>query len=158
MHCGRLMQLFWRSHTAGLSRVDGLSSKNFWSAAQALSSMSRQSSIGAQSPLASSCGGSEVWPGETMTEDPILVTGAAGFIGFHVALRLLENRRVVGLDSLNDYYDPKLKQARLDVLRCQTNFSFVKVDLANRETTKSLFAEHRFPVVINLAAQAGVRY
>jgi UDP-glucuronate 4-epimerase len=94
-----------------------------------------------------------------MKEGQILVTGAAGFIGFHVAQRLLSlGREVVGLDSVNDYYDPALKQARLDVLKRQPKFSFVKSDLADREATKTLFAKHRFPVVIHLAAQAGVRY
>ncbi|WP_072826413.1 NAD-dependent epimerase [Bradyrhizobium erythrophlei] len=94
-----------------------------------------------------------------MKEGQILVTGAAGFIGFHVAQHLLSSgREVVGLDSVNNYYDPSLKQARIDVLKQQPKFSFVKADLANRETTKSLFAKHRFPAVIHLAAQAGVRY
>jgi UDP-glucuronate 4-epimerase len=94
-----------------------------------------------------------------MTDNAILVTGAAGFIGFHVAQRLLSaGRSVVGLDSVNDYYDPKLKEARLDILKRQSNFTFVKLDLADRSATKSLFAQHRFPVVIHLAAQAGVRY
>ncbi|MGZ4973371.1 MAG: NAD-dependent epimerase [Limisphaerales bacterium] len=94
-----------------------------------------------------------------MTDNLILVTGAAGFIGFHVAQRLLSaGREVVGLDIVNDYYDPKLKEARLDILKRQTNFTFVKLDLANRTATRSLFAQHRFPVVIHLAAQAGVRY
>src|SRR5437879_6122040 len=91
--------------------------------------------------------------------DAVLLTGAAGFIGFHVAQRLLSGgREVVGLDSVNDYYDPRLKQARLDVLKRQSGFSFVKLDLADRAIMKSLFAQHRFPVVIHLAAQAGVRY
>jgi UDP-glucuronate 4-epimerase len=94
-----------------------------------------------------------------MTDNATLVTGAAGFIGFHVAQRLLsEGKEVVGLDSVNEYYDPKLKQARLDILQRQSNFSFVKLDLANRRPTRSLFANHRFAVVIHLAAQAGVRY
>jgi UDP-glucuronate 4-epimerase len=94
-----------------------------------------------------------------MTENAVLVTGAAGFIGFHVAQRLLsEGREVVGLDSLNDYYDPKLKEARLDMLKRQSGFIFVQSDLADRAATKSLFAQYRFPVVIHLAAQAGVRY
>jgi len=94
-----------------------------------------------------------------MKESQILVTGAAGFIGFHVAQQLLSlGREVVGLDSVNDYYDPALKQARLDVLKRQPKFSFVKSDLADRAATKALFAKHRFPVVIHLAAQAGVRY
>jgi UDP-glucuronate 4-epimerase len=94
-----------------------------------------------------------------MTDNAILVTGAAGFIGFHVAQRLLEaGRTVVGLDSVNDYYDPKLKEARVDILKRERHFTFVKSDLADREATKTLFAQHRFPVVIHLAAQAGVRY
>lgn len=94
-----------------------------------------------------------------MTQDAILVTGAAGFIGFHVAQRLLSSdREVVGLDSVNDYYDPALKRARLDVLKRQPKFTFVQSDLADREGTKSLFARHRFPAVVHLAAQAGVRY
>jgi UDP-glucuronate 4-epimerase len=94
-----------------------------------------------------------------MTQNAILVTGAAGFIGFHVAQRLLSSGRdIVGVDSVNDYYDPHLKEARLDILKRQPNFTFVKFDLADREKTKSLFQQHRFPVVIHLAAQAGVRY
>ena len=94
-----------------------------------------------------------------MSDKTVLVTGAAGFIGFHVAQRLLSaGRNVVGLDIINDYYDPRLKEARLDILKRQSNFTFVKLDLANRAATKSLFAEHRFPAVVHLAAQAGVRY
>ena len=94
-----------------------------------------------------------------MSDHKILVTGAAGFIGFHVAQRLLSaGRVVVGLDSVNDYYDPKLKEARLDILKRDPSFSFVKLDLANRAATSLLFAQHRFPAVIHLAAQAGVRY
>jgi UDP-glucuronate 4-epimerase len=96
----------------------------------------------------------------TMTRQAILVTGAAGFIGFHVAQRLLASgHAVVGLDCVNDYYDPTLKEARLELLKRQSNnFTFVKADLADRASTKSLFAKHRFPTVIHLAAQAGVRY
>jgi UDP-glucuronate 4-epimerase len=94
-----------------------------------------------------------------MTDKAILVTGAAGFIGFHVAQHLLSTgREVVGLDVVNDYYDPKLKEARLEILKRQSNFTFIKLDLADRESTKSLFARYRFGVVIHLAAQAGVRY
>jgi UDP-glucuronate 4-epimerase len=94
-----------------------------------------------------------------MPDPAVLVTGAAGFIGFHVAQRLLsQGREVVGLDIVNDYYDPKLKQARLDILKRHPNFSFVKLDLADRARMKKLFADKRFPVVIHLAAQAGVRY
>lgn len=94
-----------------------------------------------------------------MSDRATLVTGAAGFIGFHVAQRLLSaGRKVVGLDIINDYYDPDLKEARLEILRRHSNFSFVKLDLTDREAMKSLFAQHRFPIVIHLAAQAGVRY
>jgi UDP-glucuronate 4-epimerase len=94
-----------------------------------------------------------------MSDGPILVTGAAGFIGFHVARRFLENgRKVVGLDNLNAYYDPKLKDARLAKLAKFDGFRFAKLDLADRAGMAALFAEHRFPFVVHLAAQAGVRY
>ncbi len=94
-----------------------------------------------------------------MSDGPVLVTGAAGFIGFHVARRLLESgRNVVGLDNLNSYYDPKLKEARRDQLAKFDGFSFVKLDLADRTGMSALFAEHRFPYVVHLAAQAGVRH
>ena len=91
--------------------------------------------------------------------NPILVTGAAGFIGFHVARRLVEQGRdVIGVDNLSSYYDPALKQARLAQLAGARNFKFVRLDLADRAATAALFAEHRFPLVIHLAAQAGVRH
>src|SRR6201992_3921599 len=94
-----------------------------------------------------------------MKEGQILVTGAAGFIGFHVAQRLLSlGHEVVGFDNVKSYYDPALKEARIDILKQQPKFSFVRADLADREATSALFAKHRFPVVIHLAAQAGVRY
>jgi UDP-glucuronate 4-epimerase len=94
-----------------------------------------------------------------MATEPVLVTGAAGFIGFHAAQRLLrDGRSVVGLDNLNAYYDPALKQARLSELSKWESFRFVKVDLADRDGMAALFAEHSFPYVIHLAAQAGVRY
>src|ERR1700729_4256334 len=97
--------------------------------------------------------------GDTMSDQTILVTGAAGFIGFHVARALLaQGRDVVGLDSLNNYYDPALKQARLNILRADPRFSFVHADLADRAAISELFARHRFAVVIHLAAQAGVRH
>jgi UDP-glucuronate 4-epimerase len=94
-----------------------------------------------------------------MSDQTILVTGSAGFIGFHVARALLaEGRNVVGLDNLNDYYDPALKQARLNILRENLRFNFVQGDLADRAAIASLFARHRFKNVIHLAAQAGVRH
>ena len=91
--------------------------------------------------------------------DPILVTGAAGFIGYHVARRLLEQGRgVVGIDSLNAYYDPALKQARLAELAPIPGFRFERCDIADRERLAALFSMHRFPHVVHLAAQAGVRH
>lgn len=88
-----------------------------------------------------------------------LVTGAAGFIGNFVAERLCEaGHEVIGLDNLNDYYDPALKLARLERIRHLTTFSFVKMDLADREGIASLFSDEKFDRVIHLAAQAGVRY
>ena len=90
---------------------------------------------------------------------PILVTGAAGFIGFHLCKRLLDDgRAVVGLDNLNDYYDPDLKRARLAQLEGRPGFSFVRLDLTDRDGIATLFARERFARVVNLAAQAGVRY
>jgi UDP-glucuronate 4-epimerase len=89
----------------------------------------------------------------------ILVTGAAGFIGFHVARRLLaRGDRVVGLDNLNDYYDVALKQARLRLLEPSANFSFAKLDLSDADGVTALFAAEKPSRVIHLAAQAGVRY
>lgn len=89
----------------------------------------------------------------------ILVTGAAGFIGFHVAARLLERGdEVLGLDNLNEYYDPALKEARLSRLRNFERFSFVKTDIQDGEAIASLFATRRPSRVVHLAAQAGVRY
>lgn len=94
-----------------------------------------------------------------MSDQTILVTGAAGFIGFHVARRLLaEGCTVVGLDNLNDYYDPALKTARLDILRGERRFSFERTNLADRAAMARLFASRRFARVVHLAAQAGVRY
>lgn len=87
-----------------------------------------------------------------------LVTGAAGFIGFHVSKRLLEaGHQVVGIDNLNDYYDVSLKQARLELL-VHPDFHFHKIDLADREAMSTLFSSGHFDRVIHLAAQAGVRY
>ena len=95
----------------------------------------------------------------TVSRDPVLVTGAAGFIGFHVARRMLENgSSVIGVDNLNAYYDPMLKEDRRAELAKIGNFRFVKLDLSDRAATATLFKEHRFPNVVHLAAQAGVRY
>jgi UDP-glucuronate 4-epimerase len=89
----------------------------------------------------------------------ILVTGAAGFIGFHTSLRLLaKGYEVVGLDNLNEYYDVTLKQARLAQLQKHSAFRFVKIDLADDAAMAQLFAREKFPRVVHLAAQAGVRY
>ena len=89
----------------------------------------------------------------------ILVTGAAGFIGSGVALKLLaRGDEVVGLDNLNEYYDVQLKQARLERLKPHSGFSFVKADIAERKAMADLFASGRFNAVMHLAAQAGVRY
>jgi UDP-glucuronate 4-epimerase len=89
-----------------------------------------------------------------------LVTGAAGFIGYHLCERLLaRGERVIGLDVLNDYYDVGLKQARLDRLTARAGFSFVKLDIADRPAMAALAAVHpEITRIVNLAGQAGVRY
>ncbi len=89
----------------------------------------------------------------------ILVTGAAGFIGFYLAQQLLEqNCVVVGIDNMNDYYDVSLKRARLSLLKPFPAFTFYEIDIADKAALDELFAEKQFDIVVNLAAQAGVRY
>ena len=89
----------------------------------------------------------------------ILVTGVAGFIGFHLARKLLdESCQIVGVDNLNDYYDPSLKQCRLEILQKYNNFKFHKVDLIDKAGIDNIFKVYQITHVINLAAQAGVRY
>ena len=89
----------------------------------------------------------------------MLVTGCAGFIGFHVCRQLLEKgEEIVGLDSLNEYYDVNLKRARLALLTPASDFRFVRADLTDRQAMERLFASERFEIVVHLAAQAGVRY
>jgi UDP-glucuronate 4-epimerase len=89
----------------------------------------------------------------------VLITGAAGFIGFHLSRRLLKNGcHVTGIDNLNPYYDVKLKEARLERLTQFENFSFYKIDLSDRKSLEAIFNNTKYDVVVNLAAQAGVRY
>lgn len=90
----------------------------------------------------------------------ILVTGAAGFIGFHLCKILLQlnGNAIVGIDNLNNYYDVRLKKARLAILEKEKNFKFIKISLEERDEIASLFKKERFEIVVNLAAQAGVRY
>ena len=89
----------------------------------------------------------------------ILITGAAGFIGFHLTQKLLANdNNIIGIDNLNDYYDVSLKKARLEQLSDNRNFQFFQLDIANRDKIADLFANYKPEVVVNLAAQAGVRY
>lgn len=88
-----------------------------------------------------------------------LITGVAGFIGFHLAKKLLEQgAQVVGIDNMNDYYDVNLKEARLDIISKFDGFSFVKGSIADKALVFDLFKEHKPDIVVNLAAQAGVRY
>ncbi|MGX7108525.1 NAD-dependent epimerase [Facklamia miroungae] len=89
----------------------------------------------------------------------ILITGAAGFIGFHLSKELLEeSHEIIGIDNLNDYYDPSLKESRLDILNKYKNFKFHKVDLKDKDAVDEIFKTYKPTHVINLAAQAGVRY
>ena len=88
-----------------------------------------------------------------------MITGAAGFIGATLAQQLLKRGDIVtGVDNLNDYYDVSLKKARLERLTPSSNFSFIKADIADRDAVPALFSSNQFDVVVNLAAQAGVRY
>ncbi len=94
-----------------------------------------------------------------MKKNKILITGAAGFIGFHLAVRLLEQGHdVVGIDNINDYYPVELKNGRLSKLDGYSNFTFIKADIADRTAMKALFEDEAFELVVHLAAQAGVRY
>ena len=91
----------------------------------------------------------------------ILITGAAGFIGFHLAHRILKetkNTIIIGIDNLNDYYDTNLKDERLNILRQFKNFMFIKGDIADKDFVNSIFEKNEISIVVNLAAQAGVRY
>jgi len=89
----------------------------------------------------------------------ILITGAAGFIGFHLSQKLLkQDYQIIGIDNLNDYYDPSLKQSRLEILGKYNNFNFHKADLKNKAEVDNIFETYQPTHVINLAAQAGVRY
>ncbi|MFC5446774.1 SDR family NAD(P)-dependent oxidoreductase [Paenibacillus aestuarii] len=93
------------------------------------------------------------------TNKTFLITGAAGFIGFHLSKRLLnQGCRVIAIDNINDYYDVNLKNSRLDVLKPFENFTFIKADIADRLMINQVFEEYRPDIVVNLAAQAGVRY
>ena len=90
----------------------------------------------------------------------VLITGCAGFIGFHLSEKLLKNKnfKIVGVDNLNSYYSVKLKKLRLNILKKNKKFKFFKIDISNYKKLKKIFNENKFDIVINLAAQAGVRY
>ena len=89
----------------------------------------------------------------------ILITGSAGFIGFHLSKKLLDQgHQIIGFDNINDYYDKNLKENRLSILKSYKNFSFYKRDLINKDHLNDLFQKYNFTKVIHLAAQAGVRY
>jgi UDP-glucuronate 4-epimerase len=95
----------------------------------------------------------------TKKRENVLITGAAGFIGFHLSKKLSDQGySVTGIDNVNDYYDVNLKQSRLKVLEKESNFNFKKMDLSDRASLNSLFVKNEFSYVVNLAAQAGVRY
>ena len=90
----------------------------------------------------------------------ILVTGCAGFIGFHLSLELLKkkNNKIIGIDNLNNYYDTKLKKNRLNILKKNSNFFFKEINIENYKELNKIFLKNNFKIVIHLAAQAGVRY
>ena len=90
----------------------------------------------------------------------IFITGAAGFIGFHLSKRLIKNgNKVIGIDNLNNYYDPKLKEARLQILKNYDNlFTFERINLEDKDALKEIFLRYKPEIIVNLAAQAGVRY
>ena len=89
----------------------------------------------------------------------ILITGSCGFIGFNLSKFLLKKKiKIIGIDNLNNYYDVNLKKKRLKILKRDKNFKFYKLDLANENKVTSVFNDNKFNCVINLAAQAGVRY
>src|SRR5699024_9372351 len=95
----------------------------------------------------------------TKQSEIYLITGASGFIGFHLSKRLLESGcQVIGIDNMNDYYDVDLKYARLDELKPYKSFTFIEEDISNKEQLMVIFSEYKPDVVVNLAAQAGVRY
>ena len=94
-----------------------------------------------------------------MNRKNILVTGCAGFVGFHLTKRLSGNNyNVIGIDNLNDYYDVAIKESRLDILSNNNQFSFYKVDLCNTSELSKIFKNNKIDFIIHLAAQAGVRY
>ena len=94
-----------------------------------------------------------------MVKKTYLVTGAAGFIGFHLSSKILSKGfRVIGVDNLNNYYDTRLKKSRTQILKKKRNFTFKKVDIKNYNSLEIIFRKFKFDAVIHLAAQAGVRY
>ena len=91
----------------------------------------------------------------------ILITGAAGFVGFHLSNIIIKHRstnKIIGLDNLNNYYDVNLKKKRLQILKRNKNFKFIKVDIRNQKTIFFIFKKYKPKIIIHLAAQAGVRY